>query len=124
MAVRHQALRSYHINMTKNNVLYKIWLLYTSNGFKCIQSSNNSQDFLTTLSFQLKPTCAASERNPRTMSSQPQQKPSLVSDTTPKTAANETKPKMFDKEGAIGQHFTGTLADIITQISSHFWYEV
>ncbi|KAL5095421.1 hypothetical protein Trisim1_000197 [Trichoderma cf. simile WF8] len=40
------------------------------------------------------------------MSSQSQQKPSLVSDTAPKTAANETKPKMFDKEGAIGQHFT------------------
>ncbi|KAL7786107.1 hypothetical protein V8C43DRAFT_324911 [Trichoderma afarasin] len=40
------------------------------------------------------------------MSSQSQQKPSLVSDTAPKMGANETKPKMFDKEGAIGQHFT------------------
>ncbi|KKO99400.1 hypothetical protein THAR02_08481 [Trichoderma harzianum] len=40
------------------------------------------------------------------MSSQPRQKPDLVSDVTSQTAANETKPKMFDKEGAIGQHFT------------------
>lgn len=58
------------------------------------------------------------------MSSQSQQKPSLVSDTAPKMGANETKPKMFDKEGAIGQHFTGMLAHAITQNSSVYWYGV
>lgn len=58
------------------------------------------------------------------MSSQPQQKPNPVSDATFKAAANETKPKMLDKEGAIGQHFTGMSADFITQNSSLLWYEV
>ncbi|KAL7939320.1 hypothetical protein V8C35DRAFT_275162 [Trichoderma chlorosporum] len=42
------------------------------------------------------------------MSSTSAPKSSLASDSAPAMGANETKPKVFDKEGAIGQHFTET----------------
>ncbi|KAL6701550.1 hypothetical protein J3F84DRAFT_355133 [Trichoderma pleuroticola] len=56
------------------------------------------------------------------MSSKPQQNPGLASDTTPKLDANETKPKMFDKEGAIGQHFTeeGAVGGMTQKIGGPF----
>ncbi|EGR48258.1 uncharacterized protein TRIREDRAFT_107853 [Trichoderma reesei QM6a] len=40
------------------------------------------------------------------MSSTSAPKSSLASDTTPNQGGNDTKPKMFDKEGAIGHQFT------------------
>ncbi|PTB65873.1 hypothetical protein BBK36DRAFT_1169564 [Trichoderma citrinoviride] len=40
------------------------------------------------------------------MSSTSAPKSSLASDTTPTQGANETAPKVFDKEGAIGHQFT------------------
>ncbi|OTA02611.1 hypothetical protein A9Z42_0030160 [Trichoderma parareesei] len=40
------------------------------------------------------------------MSSTSAPKSSLASDTTPNQSGNDTKPKMFDKEGAIGHQFT------------------
>ncbi|KAL7944978.1 hypothetical protein V8C42DRAFT_324228 [Trichoderma barbatum] len=40
------------------------------------------------------------------MSSTSAPKSSLASDTAPSTGVNDTKPKVFDKEGTVGQHFT------------------
>ncbi|KAL6876957.1 hypothetical protein J3F83DRAFT_712484 [Trichoderma novae-zelandiae] len=40
------------------------------------------------------------------MSSTSAPKSSLASDTTPKQGGNNTQPKMFDKEGAVGHQFT------------------
>lgn len=57
------------------------------------------------------PTCVIESiftiSNKETMSSTSAPKSSLASDTTPNKGTTDTKPKMFDKEGAIGHQFTG-----------------
>ncbi|KAL7904640.1 hypothetical protein GGI35DRAFT_462942 [Trichoderma velutinum] len=56
------------------------------------------------------------------MSSNPSQKSSLASNTAPQTADIETKPKVFDKEGAVGQHFTeeGAVGGMAQKIGGPF----